>query len=331
MTAATYGITTAKSQKMTKTLVIIDFGNGDVKAKFRTNGSDSWDLVKFTSSVATTKNESPDGLRIQNEFYLIGDAAHRVECRRTGSTDSGKIKNALPLLLHAIREGVGFGEPITADVIFTCPSVKQYGEDITKAIQGVHSITIPGDTIAMQKALRQTVTIGKIVPQLEGHRAMELIRDKLKGEQAVLVDIGNRTIIVTIINNQGRILARKPFDACGVNGVVSRVLLDESLAGMDGLKRCPSEADIMEYIFAPSRKKDSALANAIADHLRKCTQDSLAFIDQVAPRSPVYLLGGGASLPGITQVFEGAKVIKNSRWATVDGLCSIADKIMGAA
>lgn len=329
MIASTLKIPVKLPPKVVKTLVVIDFGNGDVKAKMRPLGADEWLEVKFASSVALGSNPSPEGFELGDAFYLVGEAASRVECRRTGDTERGKIQNALPLLLHALRESVGLEAPIVADVIFTCPSTKQYGTEINEAISGVHEITIPGDAIALIPEKQQTITIGKVVAQLEGHRALELVKNKI-ANKAVLVDIGNRTIIVSVVEPSGRITARKPFDSCGVQGIVSRVLLDEALAGFEGLKRCPNEADIMQFLLNGKSRKGDPRASAIATQVRACTQDVAQFIEQTAPGLPVFLLGGGAALPGIGDVFSG-KVIPKAQWATVNGLCTVADQLLKVA
>ena len=131
-------------------------------------------------------------------------------CSRTGERNDGKVINARALLLHALRQMIGFGNsPIHADVIFTSPSVKAYGPEIAKQLKGTHSVTIPADAeVIGSKPSRHHVTVHTAIPQLEGYQAFKHIQAKVKGH-ATIIDIGNRTILLTQVSETGRILKRR--------------------------------------------------------------------------------------------------------------------------
>ena len=254
MIATTYPIQRAADTTDLKTSLIIDFGNGDVKALVREPGQDSWEAIKFPSLVAKLTEPQPGCFQVNNQLYLVGEDARLATCIRTGASDRGKIDNALPLLIHALRTLTGSATSLAVDVVFTSPSVKQYGAAITAAISGHHEVITPADELALIGQQQQLLTVGKVVPQLEGHRAIELVKADIQ-TRAMLVDVGNRTIITTFIEKSGRILSRKAFDSCGVRGIASRVVTAESLAGMDGLKLTPSEEDVIGFLLSKKGRK----------------------------------------------------------------------------
>lgn len=308
-------------------LSIIDFGNGDMKAAFKVSDSDSWSEIKFPSLVAKVGRPVAGCFQSGSDFYLVGGDAATYECLRTGATDRGKIDNAMPLLMHAVRQKFGVNRSISLDVVFTSPSVKQYGQAITEAIKGRHQIRTPGDEIELIEDVIQTITVNKVAAQLEGHRAFQLVKDDFS-QMAVIADIGSRTAILTRIKNSGRIVDRKTFDDCGVYGVSNRIVAEESLAGYDGLKRCPNEEDVTNYILGKGGRKAKA---AINPQVRACLSEaSRLSIEWAGSEGKIFLVGGGAMLPGVSSLFK-AKVIPNPQWATVNGLKSVAEKIIERA
>ena len=326
MIATTPSVQRAADTPVRKSTVIIDFGNGDVKAFYRKPGTNEWELVKFPSLVATLSEPQPGCFQVNDQFYLVGEDAKQATCLRTGASDRGKIDNALPLLVHALRCVVGEGLSVNTDLVFTSPSVKQYGAAITNAIKGRHEISTPADVLSMMSERHQVFTVGKVAAQLEGHRAIELIKDEVDS-RALLVDVGNRTIIATLVEKSGRIVSRKPFDSCGVRGIASRIVAAESLAGVDGLKLTPSEDDVMAFLFS---KKGHKAKDHIKPQIMACVSEVLHHIQESASHYPVFLLGGGATLPGLPKLL-GGKVISDPQWATVNGLKAVADTLIARA
>ena len=308
-----------------KALVLIDLGNGDVKALGKMNGTDKFVRCCFPSHAALAPSANSDCLMIATaegfKTYLVGQPAADIACSRTGQSAEGKVKNARLLLFHALRQMFGTTDDIHADVIFTSPSVKSYGPAIAAQLVGRHSVQIPTDTeVIGSRAQNFAVHIHSAIPQLEGYQAFAAVRSKLKGESAYLIDVGNRTILVTQVSATGRILNRRPFDNCGVYGIADRIVTRESLAAQ---LKTPSPQQVIDFLLDGDCTEE--VAAQIADDLIACTADALAFIgDSEAQR---FILGGGAKLPGIEQVLSG-KVIKHPQWANLEALAEVAEQLL---
>ena len=121
-----------------KALVVIDFGNGEVKALIRHSGATKFKRIAFPSHVAQTEQSNSDCLRILNgkalTTYLVGEPAASIPISHTGRSESGKADNAKLLLLHTLRQAFGTEQTIHCNVIFTSPSNKTYGTDISEQI-----------------------------------------------------------------------------------------------------------------------------------------------------------------------------------------------------
>ncbi|PZO47085.1 MAG: hypothetical protein DCF15_19525 [Phormidesmis priestleyi] len=168
-----------------KALVFIDLGNGFVKVLIRPHGSTKFERVSFPSYVAQTDESNSDCLRILQgqslTTYKIGAGAANTPQSHTGQNETGKVSNAKLLLLHALRLAFGTGQNIHADVIFTSPSNKAYGSDISAQLTGVHPVTIPADVeVIGSEAKTFTAVVHRAVPMLEGHYAFSQL--KLKAE-----------------------------------------------------------------------------------------------------------------------------------------------------
>ena len=147
-----------------------------------------------------------------------------------------------------LRQMIGFGaDPIHADVIFTSPSVKAYGPQIAAQLTGRHPVSV---SQRMPKSLthvasNHSVSIHTAIPQLEGYQAFKHIQNKVKGH-AYLIDIGNRTILLTQVSETGRILKRRAFDACGVYNLAERIVYRDSLAPQ---LKTPSPQSAISYLL----------------------------------------------------------------------------------
>lgn len=313
---------------------IIDLGNADIKLLFRTNDGDSWDRRWFKSVVSTSPlvQNHPARIVLGEQPYLIGAEATSVQCDRTGRTDSGKVENALPLTVFALLEAVGIEKPLSADLVFTCPSVKAYGDDITTQLRGIHQVTLPPDEAALVDERTQTIRIDSAIPQLEGYQAYRLVKNQCPNG-AVLVDLGSRTILITVVDTHGRILNRYAEDDCGCSRIIERIYQSECLVGLPGLtSRIPSVDQVTAYLLNADTKKalKKKQAEAIVPHVLAYVQNAQAFVRQYGDK-PVYLLGGGALLPGITDAFshqqQKAFVMEQPTWATIIGLSTVANRL----
>lgn len=328
MIATTYPIQRAADSETAKALTIIDFGNGAIKALIRLANSQEWIKVTFPSALANLSEPSGECFSVGDNLYLVGEDSDRATCIRTGATARGKIDNALPLLMAALRRAFPQQLELTTDVIFTAPSVKQYGGLIAGALGGTHRVTVPGSEELLTDDFTQSVTIGKVSAQLEGYRAVELAKAEMKGDKAVLFDIGNRTIIATVFKSNGKILNRKVFDECGVWGLASRIQAAESLANVEGLKLTPSEQNIIEFLFSSKGKKAKA---KYQPQLEACLMDAVNFAVESEGSAEIFLLGGGADIAGVEAIFPKShkpKRIADPQWASVNGLKLIADSLI---
>lgn len=307
---------------MDRATLVIDLGNGLVKALYKAPGSDAFKDIQFPSFVTETTESNSDCIRIMRDgatlTYLVGERAAQVPMSHTGKDEQGKVDNALILLLHTLRIACGNDQHIHADVIFTSPSNKAYGSEISAQLQGLHTVTTPADAeVIGSEAKVQTINIHRAIPQLEGHYAFSQL--KLKRDSWI-VDCGNRTVICTKVNPQGRILVRKFFGGVGVRGMAESIATNESLSAH--LK----EHDIERVIDFLMGDVPACVASDIAKDVSACTAQAVAFMSDDSPR---FLIGGGAYLPGLADVF-GAKVAKNPQWINISALSAMASKILGA-
>ena len=317
-TLKTKGIPTAK------TLVVIDLGNGFVNALIRPDGATKFEKVAFPSHVAETEQSNSACLRvIQGKAlttYLVGEQAADIPMSHTGRDESGKAANAKLLLIHALR--LAFGDDVGnvhCDVIFTSPSNKTYGSEISAQLQGVHPVTIPADAeLVASEAKTFTVVVHRAIPQLEGHYAFNAL--KLKSD-AWVIDCGNRTLIATKVRQNGGIIKRNYFGDCGVRGMAERIVAREALAAH--FKEHTAER-VIDFIL---EKPPADVAGAIALDVSACAAEALAFIGN--DDAPKHLIGGGAAVPGLAALMN-AKVAKNAQWLNIQALADLSEQILGA-
>ena len=307
-----------------KTLVVIDLGNGYVNALIRPDGATKFERVAFPSYVAQTERSHSGCLRVLQgkalTTYLVGEQAAEIPMSHTGRDESGKAANAKLLLVHALR--LAFGDEVKSihcDVIFTSPSNKAYGSEISAQLQGVHPVTIPADAEMIgSEAKTFTVVVHRAIPQLEGHYAFNAL--KLKSD-VWIIDCGNRTLICTQVTSTGRILKRKYFGDCGVRGMAERIVVREALAAH--FKEHTAER-VIDFLL---ENPPADVADAIALDVSACAAEALAFIGE--DDAPKHLIGGGAAVPGLAELM-GAKVAKNAQWLNIQSLADISEQILGA-
>ena len=321
--------TVQKTDKITtlpsaRALAVIDLGNGQVKALCRAPGTDGFKQVSFPSYAAKTEQSHSGCLRVFEgkalATYIIGAEAAEIPLSHTGKSDQGKVQNARLLVLEALRQAFGIDHDcLHVDIIFTSPSNKAYGSEISAQLQGVHAVTVPRDSyLPGSEAKSYTVNIHRAIPQLEGHFAFSSLNLK---DDAWLIDIGNRTVIATKLKADGRIVKRSVFGGVGVRGMAERIAGNESLAGY--IKEFAPER-IIDFLFANPPKDAAAL---IADDVAASLAEPLAFIGADAAKR--YLIGGGAGLPGVAAA-AGAKPVRDAQWANIRALSAAATQILGA-
>lgn len=322
------------SKKPVLAQAFVDLGNATLNLYYRrVDESDYWERLEFASVVSTDELvvTHPDRITVNSTNYLVGEVAASIHCDKTGATDSGKVANALPLVIHGLSQAFGIEAPLHVAIVYTCPSIKAYGKDITKQLVGEHTITLPGDDFAMLESQTQTINIHVAKAQLEGYQAYRLVKKDCPNG-AVLIDLGSRTAIATVVDAKGRIISRNPKDECGCHNIIDRIHKAECLVGFDGLEsRLPDAGQIMAFLLSEQktsiRKKQ---IQAITPHIMAGVQDQISFAQQYDDK-PIYLLGGGALLPGIADIFSNghqtAAVMPDPTWANLMGLSMVADKI----
>lgn len=301
--------------KNAKALVVIDFGNGDVKVKAQLPGSAKWANYLFPSHVAEAAQPSKQCLTLITDNglknYLVGDVAQDVPCSRTGSTAGRKAEISPALFLHAMRLVFGDVEgEVHCDVIFTAPSVAQYGAEMVSKLQKRHHIQVPrSQYVPGSKAKNYVVAVHAAIPMLEGHLGFAAAGKALKAP-IWLFDCGNRTINVTKVDTDGDIITRRPFDACGIHAIADRIVAGELLG--ERLKT-PSTQAVIDYLFS---HPDADTLDAVAPALSACVGEALNFVDDDCDR---YVIGGGAPIvAGALSATAG----KEPRWANVNAIAA---------
>lgn len=317
---------------MQNCLVVIDLGNGEVKAKIKQGNSPDWISSNFPSVIA---ENFPNGFTVNNRKVVVGAEATRLRCDSTGNSDTGKIDNALPLLMQVIKDTVGFDRPLNLNVVFSCPSVKEYGQEIKNQIQGIHTVTIEGDELNLIPELKQRVQVSTVVAQLEGHHAGRVLKGNGK---KVIIDIGNRTVIATCVNEKGGIVSpfRQVFNNCGVQSIANKISgTDAALKNLPDAPMLPKPQTVIDYLMDTKFSKDgkAEVANRISPFLGACLDEVAKWANQATgAKGSIHLIGGGAKLPGVSNLFgTGTKTAKDCSWSTVDGLVELADDLIGAA
>ena len=304
--------------------VLLDLGNGEVKALSQLPGSDTWQRVKFPSHVAESPTANSDCLRLVTsdgaKDYLVGEPAADIQCSQTGRTADGKAKNARALMLYAVKQLIGFDTtPLHIDVVFTSPSVKSYGPQIIQQLQKSHWVRVPADAeIIGSTELEAVVNVHLAIPQLEGYQAFSHVQKKVKSA-AFIIDIGSRTTLLTKVSEKGRILSRTPFDACGVQSIAARIRDAEAFAAQ---LMTPSTQDIIDFLL--DRKHGVDVESQIVPYILACVGEA---IDQIGEGSQVFIIGGGAKLPGIERLLNG-KAVKSPQWANLTALSQVAGELI---
>lgn len=338
--------------------IIIDFGNGFVKVLIKQGSNSDWMRLTFPSIVAESAGEE---MSINGVKYVIGDKATEYTCMRTGNTPNGKVENALPVLVESIGKTVGWTRDYAANIIFSCPSVKDYGDAIKDKLRGEHTIIIHGQELLGEENETYTLTVDKMSAQLECHLAYRLKTTPKK--RRYLVDIGSRTLIINVIGPDNRIEHRNVIDACGVWPMLERIREGELLSGVKGLKRLPNEQDIANFLYGLELKPLKRIPNKASDSTRSklivqnkeieannelvrdviariepavmgCLSNAIAYIERSwQPNDELYLLGGGAKLCGLKQLLphDPKLISKEPVWATVDALAQESAVLLSKA
>lgn len=327
---------------------VIDLGNSTVKASSRfvlNNGQDSkskpWTNTIFSSHVATPSNPFISYTKINDKKYIVGDYSKgHSGFTRVCDSSEGKTDNAIPLVLTALLSTLKTKGDIFVDLVFTSPSIKSYGNKISKILTNSFYVEEYPDGYSNAPSSIHHVQINKAIPKLEGYRAISNIdpTELSNYKVGVLIDIGCRTIIVTeflidsnLINPT--IVSRRVFDNQGVESICSYISTEELLCNQPKLKAMANSEDINNYLFTTPitfNKKNKRVAVQTS-----LETQSYEFVNYIKPlindsTKKIYVCGGGANLPGIDKYLN-ASLMDNPRWSNITAIRNSFEEIINEA
>lgn len=323
-----------KGTRQTRLKLVIDLGNGDVKALGRSGSphEEVWQKTKFPSAIAQTM-ANPDFV-LNGQGFIVGKEARTQGGRKSGRTSSGKIENAPLLIAKALVELFDLSQSAyVVDVIFSCPSCKQYGSLIKDAIASL------GERWRLEfvdnKGQQRTTTIytRHLKDHLECYFAVYELAPKLLGKKPVaLIDIGDRTQINQEMRANMQIVSRSVADDAGVRKLTKILRSQEVLANFDGVPLTPSDEDLMSVLFARKNAKNDALIELLTPYMQNAFSDAIAYAnEQLAKGCAVYVIGGGAGLCGLRSLFPNkVKFPRSSQWSNVRGLANQWNALIGS-
>ena len=309
-----------------RALISIDFGNGQPKAILDIPGCDAPIRITFPSIVKELPTPNSDCIRLVTttgqKFFKVGHLDTNFEAYRTGNTTGGKIDNAKALLIEVIKRSVDLEQNalFNCDVLYTTPNNKEYFDKIDAQLEGIHNVLIPTDPGDIEaEPLNFTVRVNSVYGELESVRAVHTLT-KLPTSDVQLFDIGDRTSIYTRATAKAAVKDRehrRVFDAKGVYSLATlamqRQVFSEHLT-------TPNPQQVIEFMF---NKKNKSVVSPIVVELVK-EQIKPVFDMVINSELSVYLLGGGAVLPGMAEALGAKPINRNPQWASIEGLAKVA-------
>lgn len=309
-----------------KALVSIDFGNGQPKAIIDLPGVDEPIRCTFASVVQELQRPNSDCIRLVQDggekFYKVGHLDGNTEAHRTGNSATGKIDNARALLVEVIKRSVILSpnDLFHCDVLYTSPNNKEYFERINAELEGLHNVQIPADPGDFDTAaLTFTIRVNSSYGELESVRAIHLLTPP-PASDVQLFDVGDRTAIYTRATAKAAVKDaqyRRVFDNKGVYSLAVLAMQQQSFAGH---LTTPNPQQVIEFMFAKANKKvvEPVVEMLVSEHLKPIYD--LVFDSSL----PVYLVGGGAALPGLAKALGAKPISKDPQWASIEGLAKVA-------
>lgn len=336
----TYPVTTEAA----KALVLIDIAASHCQAMIRFPGKTNFERFSFESSVKPLPESDGKAFKILSDKSAsqplrVGNAGEQIEEFRTGADVEGKATNAKALLIHAIFQAISLPQSDTfhADVIFTNPHDAKYGPEICKALKGEHTVVFEPHFEALDQ-LPKTYRLHfhDVLSDMEGRRAFYLIPSEQLEESILLIDIGSMTNLIYCMGSHGGIVDNQ-WDAIPHKGVHA---IAEQIKQMGLLSKltphCASTHDIIDVLFSPSdleADKATKLSAKIAKEIQPVYAQNFTRLNQVAAKfgdGKRFVVGGGASLPGLAEFLNAQPVGDDPQWAALEGLAIIADKFIAA-
>ena len=309
-----------------KALIAIDFGNGAPKAILLIPGVTEPIEQKFPSIVQELTLPNSDCIRLvqngEQKYFKVGHIDSNFEAYRTGNSATGKIDNARALLVEVIKRAVKLApnDLFHCDVLYTTPNSKEYFEKVNAELEGVHNVLIPADPGDFEtQPLNFTIRVNSAYGELESVRAIHLL-DPAPTTDVQLFDIGDRTGIYTKATSRAAVKDandRRVFDS---KGVYSLAVLAMQRQSFSGHLTTPNPQQVIEFMFDKANKKivEPVVSELVIETIKPV-------YDMVYDAAlPIYLLGGGAMLPGMTEVLGAKPITKDPQWASIKGLAKVA-------
>jgi Actin like proteins N terminal domain len=260
--------------------------------------------------------------------YLAYDRNPMATLRVTDDSQA-KANQALQHLMGALSHIEKYYPEIN---VFLCASLHQkegLEELLIQNLEGTHVVKFGG------KVLPTKVIVKVLKVYEEGHCAIAANADKLKlSGQNVIIDLGNRTNIATLIGSRGVMVERKPFNF-GVEELIRMISQNPKfLKKLNGdtpiphLIRLGLESQEFKYgkLFTFSEIYDAELKPWITKGLAPVFK----FIHPWKINADACLvIGGGSLLPKVREALEskGFIVADNPVWSNSQGLLKAAEHL----
>ena len=332
------------TSEVAKALVLIDIAASHCQAMIRFPGKNSFERFSFESSVKPLPESDGKAFKILSGKSAtaplrVGNAGEQIEEFRTGANVEGKAINAKALLIHAIFQAIALPQTDTfhADIIFTNPHDAKYGPEICKALKGQHTVVFEPHFEALgAESKTYRLHFHDVFSDMEGRRAFYLIPSEQLEENILLIDIGSMTNLIYCMGKHGGIIDNQ-WDAIphkGVHAIAEQVKRDGLLS--DLIEHCASTHNIIDVLFSPlaleGKAKDKLTAK-LSKALQPVYEQNFTRLNQVAAKfgdGKRFIVGGGASLPGLAEYLNAQPVGTDPQWAALEGLAAIADKYIAA-
>jgi hypothetical protein len=309
-----------------KALVSIDFGNGQPKAILDIPGVSEPICCTFPSIVQELPIPNSDCIRLvqdgQQRFFKVGHLDQNFEAYRTGNSATGKIDNARALLVEVIKRTVNLqqNDLFHCDVLYTTPNNREYFERVNAQLEGVHNVQVPTDPGDFDgQPLNFTIRVNSAYGELESVRAIHLL-EPAPASDVQLFDLGDRTAIYTRATSKAAVkdrAHRRVFDGKGVYSLAVLAMQRQIFAGH---LTTPNPQEVIAFMFD---KANRAVVTPLVSEM--VTEQIKPVFEMVIDRAlPVYLVGGGAALPGVSEALGAKAINKNPQWASIEGLAKVA-------
>lgn len=332
------------TSKGLKALILLDLAASHAQAMLRMPGETTFQKYSFESSVMPLSDADGDAIQLETSkgnfsLFRVGNAGDRIEEFRTGATLTGKADNAKALLFHAIRSMVQMSEyhVFHTDVLFTTPHDSKFGPMVRKQLEGEHRFSVPAPIGAIEATDKHyRVHVHDAFSDMEGLRASFLIPSETfaNNNAAILFDVGSLTGLVYCVNKHGVLVDKqwKSIPNHGVHSIAESVIQNDLLT--DLLPPMPSPHQVIDVLFASVNGGKASQGKKVAKALQPIYASNFARMLQVADRFgadlPRFVVGGGASLPGVPDALNATVLGSDPQWAAMEGTAMIADKLIAS-